>query len=147
MLDAHSVITEATKPCVEDLARDYEISLGRMYKILGPNNPYPKSKVLIRRVAARNKDGYELIKADMLALFAELDGLDTNEVSDAEMSQELHDPLQARLEHRPKAERLSECRQAIVVLAKEIAEIEREGKPPVRFEMKAAVESRRNGHK
>jgi hypothetical protein len=117
-----------------------------MYAIL-ESDWYPKTKRRIRDIEAVNHAGYELIKADVLALFAELDGLSTTStLTDAEMSQELHDPLQARLEHRPRAERLSECRQAIVVLAKEIAEIEKEDKPQVRVDMAESIQ-RRNGRR
>jgi hypothetical protein len=117
--------------------------------MLGTQCVYSKCKRLIRAIAKVNPDGVQLIHADLMALFAELAGLNatTSTLTDAEMSQELHDPFQARLEHRPKAERLSECRQAIVVLAKEIAEIEKEDKPQVRVEMAKTVEQRRNGRK
>ena len=148
MLDPRDVTTEATKGFVEELARRREISLRRMYEILTTDNPLPKSKRLIRDIEAVNHAGYELVKADMLALFAELDGDASPDVAIAEMSQELHDPLQARLEQRSKAERLSECRQAIVVLAKEISQIEAEGVVPIRREMRDAVElnrARKNG--
>jgi hypothetical protein len=148
MMDANEVISEAVNGHVKQLAQELEVSKSRVYEMLGTQCVYSKCKRLIRAIAKVNPDGVQLIHADLMALFAELAGLDTATIlTDAQMSQELHDPFQARLEHRPKAERLSECRQAIVVLAKEIAEIEKEDKPQVRVEMAKTVEQRRNGHR
>jgi hypothetical protein len=146
MIDANEVISEAVNGHVKQLAQEMEVSLSRCYEMLGAQCVYGKCKRLIRTISRVNPEGAQLVKADMLALFAELDGSDVRSVSDAEMSRELHDPLQARLDHIPDAERLSVCRQAIVVLAKEIAEIEKHHEPRIRAEMRAAVE-RRNGRR
>jgi hypothetical protein len=72
MMDAHSIITHATHGIAKELADDYEVSLSRMYEILGKDSPYPKAKRLIRKIARYNQDGARLIKADLDAFFAEI---------------------------------------------------------------------------
>ena len=149
MRDSSNVISEAVDGYVKQLAMRREVSLARMYQLLGDDCVYSKSKRLIRDIAAVNHAGYELVKADLLALFDELDG-DAGEVSIAEMSQELHDPLQAKIEAKPKDVRLRECREGIKVLSREIQALEQEDKPLVRrvmAEKVAEVHERRNGRK
>jgi hypothetical protein len=146
MLDAKSVITTATKGFVEEIAKRREISETRMYEILGKDNPYPKAKILIRDIAQVNQAGARLIKADLMAMFAQILGPETELVTDAELHGELNDVVQARLRNAPKDMRLTEDRQAVDVLNRDIAELERETAVSVRVEMRQAVEQkRRNG--
>lgn len=126
MRDAASVITQAVKGITENLADFFEVSLRRMYEILSTDSSYPKTKRLIRAIAHcdRSDDKWrvKVIKADLDALFTELlgDGM-TKEIDCALLHAELTDVIKARLEKKPKAERLKECREAISVLHDEIA--------------------------
>lgn len=131
MKDSMDVTTQATKGLAEDLARVFEVTLSRMYEILSKDNPLPKTKRLIRAVAHcdRSDDKWrvKVMKADFDALFSELlgDGIST-EIDCALLHAELTDVIRARLEKKPRAERLNECREAISVLNDEIAFLEKE---------------------
>lgn len=57
MMDSTSVISQATHGIIKELATDYEVSLSRMYEILGKDNPYPKARRLIRKIARHNQEG------------------------------------------------------------------------------------------
>jgi len=130
MKDLMDVTTQATKGMAEDLAREFEVTLSRMYEILSKDNPIPKSKRLIRAVSHcdRSDDKYpvKLIKADFDALFSELLGDQmSKEIDCALLHAELTDVIKARLEKKTKAERLNECREAISILNDEIAFLEK----------------------
>lgn len=126
MQDSKSVITTAAKPIVEELRKEYEVGTTRMYEILSTDNPYPKTKKLIRRIGRLNKEGARLIKADLDAMFCEILGEEFCEPSDAELAKELCDVFHARLAGKSRADRLHECRQALAVLHREMAAIEKE---------------------
>lgn len=143
--DAASVITDATEEIVQALADDYEVSLPRMYEMLGRQCFYPKTKVLIRRIAAHNQEGARLIKADLMAMFDDILDPVTETVTDAEMHEQLNDAVQARLRDAPRAIRLRENREALEVLSRDIADLE-QPVVPVRQQMQEAIE-RRNGQK
>lgn len=146
MQDPQSVIVEATKGFVEELAKRNEVGLRRMYAIL-ESDWYPKAKRRIRDIGAVNPDGARLIRCDILAMFDDILGPETEPVTDAELHEELNDAVQAKLRHAPKCVELKEDREAIGVLTRRICEIEKEDKPPVRVEMARAVEQKRsNGH-
>lgn len=117
MQDASSVISQAAKGCVERIAERREISLSRMYEILGKDNPYPKAKVLIRDIGEFNKEGVRLIRIDMLALFDEILDEDQRETpSTSRLHKEAFEAIDAQLEGKPMSEQLAELRdlQAIV---------------------------------
>jgi hypothetical protein len=148
MQDATDVICAAAKGFTEQIAKRREISERRLYEILAKDNPYPKAKRLIRDIAALNPAGARLIKADLMALFDECLEPDPSEVSADELIKDLNDAELAKVSNAPKAIRLRKDREAIEVLCRDIAEIENEssGVAPVREDMRAAVEKRRNGH-
>jgi hypothetical protein len=146
MQDPQSVIVEATKGYVEELAKRNEVGLRRMYAIL-ESDWYPKAKRRIRDIGAVNPDGARLIKCDLMAMFDDILAPDTDEVTDAEFLKELNDAEHARIAKAPKAIRLQEDREAVDVINRDMCEIEKEDKPPVRIEMRGAVEQRRNGHR
>lgn len=145
MRDAESVITEATKDIIDELMADYEVKRTRMYEMLGEQCTYPKTKVLIRRIASRSQAGARLIKADLDAMFADILDPIEDEVTDAEMHGELNDAVQAKLRGAPKCIRMEEDREAMEVLTRDLNRLET---PivPVRSVMRAVIE-RRNGHK
>ena len=133
MMDSTSVITQATKGLAEDLAEDYDVSLTRMYEILGKDSPHPKEKKLIRAIARCDKSPdkwrVRIIKADFDSLFFRLlkdtvsgsDGVDC-----AELHLQLFEAIQAKLKGLPKAERLKEAREARAILDMEIESLEKE---------------------
>lgn len=126
MRDPKSVITTAAAKITDKLADDYEVSIGRMGEILSSDNPYPKSKRLIRAIARHNPDGAKLIKADLLAMFAQIFDEEISVPTDAELTKELCDVFHARLAGKPKDERLRQCREALAVLHREMKAIEEE---------------------
>lgn len=124
MMDALSVITEATKGIIDDLASHYELSQRRIYEMVGDQCFYPKVKRLIRAIGLFNKDGVRLIKADLDAMFTEILGECQKPVSDLEMHKELSEAIQAKLANLPPADRLKEMREAVAVLEREITIVE-----------------------
>jgi hypothetical protein len=56
MRDSLSVITEATDGMAKELASAYDLSLTRIYEMLGNQCTYPKTKELIRKIGAINKE-------------------------------------------------------------------------------------------
>lgn len=143
MRDAESVITEATADIIDELMADFEVKRSRMYEMLGDQCSYPKTKVLIRRIAGRSQAGARLIKADMDAMWADILNPVTEPVSDAVMNKELDEAMQKKLEDAPAAERLKENREAIAVLDKECEYLENKNVRPIRERMHDAVEKNR----
>lgn len=72
MRSSTDVIAEVVNGRGPELALVLEVSKSRCYEILSTDNPYPKSKRLIRAIAQVNPAGIALIRADMEALFHDL---------------------------------------------------------------------------
>lgn len=125
MQDAYSVITHATVGFVERLAAEREISLRRMYEILGKDNPYPKAKRLIREIGKLNPKGVREIRADMDAMFADILGGEDREVTAAELHKEAFEAVDAMLENKSAAEQLMELRELVAVAQMKIEGIEK----------------------
>lgn len=126
MQDAHSVITNAAGGHVDDIAKEMEVTRRRMYEILGPDNPYPKAKRLIRNIGKFNKPGVREIKADMDAMFADiLAGERVETPSIAKINKECFDVIDAELEGKPAAEQKKEILELIAVLNQKLEGIER----------------------
>lgn len=116
MQDARDVICQAAKGHVEEIARRREIKPGRMYEILGKDNPYPKSKLLIRDIAAVNLEGVRLVKADMDALWSELFGpAELPAVTAQDLHREAFEAVDALLAGKPAAECMKELRELIAI--------------------------------
>lgn len=131
MRDASSVITAAADGLVKEIASEYELSERRIYEILSTDNPYPKTKRLIRVIAHCDKSDdkwrVKLIKADLAALFSELLGENIQqEIDSARLHSELNDAIYAKLKGLSRADRLKECREAVSILADEIAFLEKD---------------------
>ena len=123
MQDAHDVICEAAHGHVDEIANRREITPRRMYEILGKDNPYPKSKVLIRDIAQFNKPGVRLIKADMDALFADILGeVPMPEITVQRLHKEAYEAIDALLAGKSAADCMKELRDLIAV-----AELKLEG--------------------
>lgn len=127
MQDAHSVITHAAEGHVKAIAEEMEVSLGRMYEILGKDNPYPKAKRLIRVIGKFNRFGVREIRADLNAMFDDiLDGGDeAREVTAANVHKEAFEAVDAMLQGKPAAEQVRELRELIAVAEMKIEGIER----------------------
>ena len=140
MKDAASVIAEATDGIGTELAQEYEVSTARMYEILGKDNPYPKAKVLIRKIGRRDRSAdkhrVRLIKADMDAMFHEILGENPRVVTAADVHREAFQAIDAMLEDKPAAVQLKELRELIAVAQEKAAGIERLTE---RGELKAVV--------
>jgi hypothetical protein len=117
-----------------------------MYEIFGKDNVYPKAKILIRDIAQVKPGRSPIDQGRSNGDVCEILTRTRNLVTDAELHGELNDVVQARLRNAPKDMRLTEDRQAVDVLNRDIAELERETAVSVRVEMRQAVEQkRRNG--
>lgn len=133
MQDAKSVITEAAKGLGERIAEFWEVYPSRAYEILGKDNPYPKLRRLVRAIAAvtRGKDRVRrllIIRADFNAFIDELldeDKAEQGEVETCILCNELYDVMRTKMAGMPAAERLKECREAIVILQTEVACLEK----------------------
>lgn len=129
MMDSQSVISEVTAGHVKELAAKYDISLTRMYEMLGDQCTYPKTKKLIRKIAMVNPEGVWLIKADMDAMFLDLLE-EAGEVSVAELHKESTEAVQAELEGKPVADRKRELRESISAMQRQLNHLDTLGFSP-----------------
>lgn len=146
MRKSDDVITQVVNGKGPKLAEVLEISDSRCYEILSTDNPYPKTKRLIRAIAQVNPQGIALIKADMDALFQDL--LFDNQkspTSPAEIHRESSEAFTSVIEERPIAEQKKECRDAIAIWSRKLRELDAVGELPIRQEARKAVIERRNG--
>lgn len=126
MQDAHSVITHAAEGHVKAIAEEMEVSLGRMYEILGKDNPYPKAKRLIRVIGKFNTFGVREIRADLNAMFDDiLGGSEDRKVTAACVHKEAFEAVDAMLQGKPAAEQVRELRELIAVAEMKVEGIER----------------------
>lgn len=123
MQDPISVISAAAKGHVHDLAQEFEVSDSRMYEILSTNNPYPRTKRLIRAIFRVNPEGARLIRADLDAMFGQMFG-DGAEVNIADIHREFAEALQAMLTGAPRADQLRELREAHALIQSAIERID-----------------------
>lgn len=126
MKDALSVITDATRGFVTKLAQRREISERRMHEQLGDQCCYPKTKLLIRDIAAVNQHGARLIKADIDALFADvLEQTEVEDISLTRLHKEAFEAIDALLADKPPAECMRELRELIAVAQQKLEGMER----------------------
>lgn len=124
MIDAANVIGIATHGIVKELAQDYEVSLSRMYEMLGDQCTYPKTKKLIRAIARRNQAGARLIKADLDAMFADILE-EVEEPSLEDMHKECYEAVDAILRNKPLATQRSEILELLDICQRKLEGIER----------------------
>jgi len=140
----HEVIAEALNGHAKELAKEMEVSLPRCYEILSKDCPYPKAKLLIRKIGRINKQGIWVIKADMDALFDDLLG-EAPRVTVADVNKEAFEYVQAAIEDKPKATQKKELRDLI---AKASQMLQRLNQPDfVPADVVANFKARRNGTK
>jgi hypothetical protein len=133
MLDSHSVISQATAGIVKDIATDYDVSVQRVYEMLGPQCVYPKTKRLIRSIGRVNPDGVRLIKADMDALFAQILGESVTETPTvSKLHKEAFEAIDSLLEGKSGAEQLKELRELGAVVSQLIEGREKLAGSPLR---------------
>ena len=133
MQDAKSVITEAAKGLGERIAEFWEVYPSRVFEILGKDNPYPKLRRLIRGIAAvtSGKDRARrllIIKVDFNAFIDDLisdGGKEKKEVETCILCDELYDVMRTKMAGLSPAERLKECREAVVIMQNEICYLEK----------------------
>lgn len=124
MQDSSSVITDAAKGIVEKMAEEMEVKPGRMYEILGKDNPYPKAKRLIRVIARIDKERVRSIKADLDAMFCQILGEEDCQIDVAEFYRETSQAVGAILEKKPVREQVKEVREMVAVGQKVIVQLE-----------------------
>jgi hypothetical protein len=124
MQDSRSVITHVTKGIVDNLADDYEVSLSRMYEILGKDNPYPKAKKLIRAIARHNQNGLRLIRADMDSLFADLI-VHADEPSLEDIHKEAFEAVDSILRDKPVSDQKTQLLELVDICQRKLEGIER----------------------
>jgi len=124
MLDAHSVITQASEGIVKELANRREISLTRMYELLGDQCVYPKTKVLIRDIADVDKERARIIFADLHVLEREIFGAESKAVDVAEIHRESSEAVAALLENKPGQVVVRELREMCAAGEKALSVLE-----------------------
>lgn len=131
MMDSNSVITHAAKHIVEKLSKEYEVTLSRMYEILGKDNPFPKAKRLIRAIARHNQPGARLIKADMDAMWSEiLQPIASEQASLEVLHKESFEAIQACLTNKPRWVRAIQLRELIAVAQSMLEQTEKDDLAP-----------------
>jgi hypothetical protein len=125
MQDSKSVIVQAADGFVKKLAGDYDVSLSRMYEILGNDNPYPKTWKLLRSLGKHNPDGLRQVQADFNGRCDLILGPQQT-TSLASLHKELTDVIQAELNNATTDERRREVREAIAKLQSRLSELDKE---------------------
>ncbi len=123
MLDSHNVIANVTSGMVKELAQKRDVSPRRMYEILGPDNPYPKAKELIRDIAEINQEGARLIKADIDALFDDVLTEDADPTLE-ELHKEAYEAIQALLADKPRHVKEMELRELIAIACSMLSKVQ-----------------------
>lgn len=124
MIDAANVIGIATHGIVKDLAEDYEVSLSRMYEMLGGQCNYPKAKKLIRAIARHNQAGARLIKADLDAMFTDILE-EADEPSLEDVHKECFEAVDSILRNKPLPEQKTELLELVDICQRKLEGIER----------------------
>lgn len=115
MMNASDVIPAASHGIIKELAAEYDVSLARIYEILGKDNPYPKAKRLIRAIAHHNQSGARLIKADLDAMFRDILTSEMRTPTAVDLHKEAFEAVQSVLQGKSPAEQKQELRELIAV--------------------------------
>lgn len=124
MQDSSSVIVQAADGFARDLARRYDVSLPRMYEILGRDNPYPKAIRLALAIGAVNPAGLLLIRDDFVRRCESVE-VETPTITLPELNGALHDVPQSILENKSPGDRKREILEAISALYRELHQVDR----------------------
>lgn len=125
MQDSSSVIVQAADGHVKDLARIYDVSLPRMYEILGRDNPYPKAIRLTLAIAEVNPVGLLLIRDDFVLRCQAAIG-DIPPIALAKLNRELQDVPQSILDRHSLEKREREINEAILALYAELHQVRKQ---------------------
>lgn len=126
MMDAHSVITHAAEGHVKQMAAEMEVSVQRMYEMLGNQCTYPKAKRLIRVIGKFNPAGVAEIRSDIDAMFDDILGsTETRDVSAVELHKEAFEAIDAVLQGKSAVDQKRELRELLTVVQMKIEGIER----------------------
>lgn len=122
MKDSNCVVVQAADGHAKQLADLYDVSLTRMYEILGKDNPYPKLLKLLRTLANErcNPAGVREIQADLNARIDRMLSPVEREPSVASIHDECADVTSAKLRGVDLQTRKKEVLQAISVLTREL---------------------------
>jgi hypothetical protein len=123
-----NVLVKAAGGLVDELAFLRQVGPKRIYELLGNDNPEPKYKKLVIDIVSLNPQAIFEIEADLLAFIQMLKEmfLDGNyqKLEFADLADELHDVVQARLKNKPLSKQKKEIREAIAALQQELSDLE-----------------------
>jgi hypothetical protein len=123
MIDPTDVLAQAVGKHVKELATEMDVSLSRMYEILGRDNPYPRVKRIIRKIGHVNPEGVRIIRADLDAFFNSILGDDSATL--AEFHKECSEAVSTALEGKPITDQIKETRDVVAIATKRVANLER----------------------
>lgn len=128
MRNSGCVIAQVVNGKGPKLAEILELSESRTYEILSTDNPYPKTKRLIRALA--QIADVTPIKADLDAMFAEILD-DTPAITNADLTRELFEGGHSVVADKPIAEQKRELREAMAAAGRKLRELEGGSMRPV----------------
>lgn len=130
MRNSADVIAQVVNGHGPKLAEILEVSPSRCYEILSTDNPYPKTKRLIRSIAQVAGCDIGLIKADLDSMWQELLCDDVPNGSIKDCHKQSSEGVQADLEELPLPEQLKEAREAMASWASRVRYLERQMETP-----------------
>lgn len=124
MQDSKNIIVQAADGYATALSDELDISLARLYEILGKDNPYPKMWRILRPLGRLNPDRLRLVQSDFNARCEAILRPRTTTTT-AKLHKELNDVVQAELDGDPLAKRRRELVEAITEAQIRLMEIDR----------------------
>jgi hypothetical protein len=114
-VNQNEVMALATDGVVKQLADELDVSLSRMYELLGKDNAYPKLLRIARPLGRLKPAGLRLLQADFNSFCESILSSTQAPVSSAEIHKELSDVVQAHLAEKSAAEQRQELIEAVAV--------------------------------
>lgn len=125
MQDSTNVIVQAAQGYVDGLRQELDVTLTRMYEILGNDNPYPKVWRILRPLGRLNPAGLRSVQLDFNARCAAI-LTKPRCTTDARLHKELNEAIQAALSKAPPCEQRTQIIEAMAELEARLAELDRQ---------------------